>query len=490
MRRQASPESSFSRVPAEARHQRIALINTTIGAFMSSLDGSILTVSLPTIARDLHTGVALMLWIMMGYTVVITALLLPLGRLSDTHGRVRMYGVGFIIFAASSALCGFSQSGAFLLGSRLIQGVGAAMLWCNSQAIVTDAFPSRGRGFALGINQMAGLSGSVFGLVLGGIITAALGWRWIFFVNLPVGAFGAIWTFTALKEIATIDRGEPFDTWGMVLFVGGILFALLGLTFIIQGESRDWTFAAAAACLVAFVIYERSQRYPLVDLRLFRIRLFTFGNTSLLLNALARGALMFLVTFSFQGLRGASPLTAGVMMLPLSFAIMIVGPISGRLSDRMGSRELSSGGLLVTCVSLAMLARIPLTGPYLPIAFALLLAGIGNGLFNSPNTSAVMGSVPPDRRGVASSTRTLLFNAGQLFSMAMSFTILSTAMGAGRLSGFLAGVDVSSAAIGHEAFAHGLTEAFTVSTVLSFIAAILSYMRGRAVPAVPDQRAS
>ncbi len=476
--------SSFSEIPAQARHQKTVLINTTIGSLMASLDGSILTVSLPTIARELHTGVGLMLWIMMGYTVIITALLLPFGRLADTHGRVRMYGLGFIVFAAASALCGFAASGVFLLVSRLIQGVGAALLWSNSQAILTDAFPHRGRGFALGINQVAGLTGSVGGLLLGGLITATLGWRWIFFVNLPIGAFGAIWTFTSLHEVASIDRGEPFDTYGMILFVGGLLLALLGLTVVIEGggPTVPWLLAAGLLALVAFALHERRTSSPLIDLRLFAIRIFTFGNASLFLNALARGALMFLMTFSFQGLRGASPLTAGLMMLPLTIAIMVVGPISGRLSDRLGSRELSSGGLLVTAISLAILAREPLTGSYAPIAFALLLAGIGNGLFNSPNTSAVMGAVPPDRRGVAASTRTLLFNAGQLFSLALSFTILSTTMGGGQLSGFLAGMSTQAATIGQAAFAHGLGEAFTISTVLSLVAAVLSALRGKASP--------
>ncbi len=477
--------SSFSEVPAKARHQKTVLINTTIGSLMASLDGSILTVSLPTIARELHTGVGLMLWIMMGYTVVITALLLPFGRLADTHGRVRMYGLGFIVFAAASALCGFAMSGVFLLVSRLVQGVGAALLWSNSQAILTDAFPHQGRGFALGINQVAALTGSVGGLLLGGLITATLGWRWIFFVNLPIGAFGALWTFTSLHEIASIDRGEPFDTHGMVLFVGGILLVLLGLTVVIGGggPAVPWLIGSGLVALIVFALYERHSRSPLIDLRLFSIRIFTFGNASLFLNALARGALMFLMTFSFQGLRGASPLVAGLMMLPLTIAIMVIGPISGRLSDRLGSRELSSGGLVVTAVSLAILAQEPLTGSYLPIAFALLLAGVGNGLFNAPNTSAVMGAVPPDRRGVAASTRTLLFNAGQLFSLALSFTILSTAMGGGRLAGFLAGMSTQAASIGHAAFAHGLEEAFTLSTILSLVAAVLSALRGRTTPA-------
>lgn len=477
---EGAQERAWSSDPTVRRHQRVVLINTTIGALMASLDGSILTVSLPTIARELHTGVALMLWIMMGYTVMITALLLPFGRLADLHGRVRLYGYGFVIFAGASALCGFAPTGQLLLAGRLIQGVGSALLWSNSTAILTDAFPKSGRGFALGINQVAALTGSVGGLLLGGVITATLGWRWIFFVNLPIGAFGAAWTFLALKEIATMDRDDRFDWTGMALFMGGILSMLLGLTEVIQGHRTivPWLMGIGVLGLAVFVWAEARTRSPLIDLQLFKNRVFAFGNLSLLLNALARGALMFLMVFAFQGFDGDTPLIAGLKMLPLSIAIIVVGPIAGRLSDRMGSRELSSGGLLVTAISLVILAASGLSS-YLVVAIGLALAGIGNGLFNSPNTSAVMGAVPPDRRGVAASTRTLLFNTGQLFSMSLSFAILAGVMGAGQLSGFLAGVDVSAASSGHVAFAHGVSEAFTISTILSVIAAVLSALRGK-----------
>lgn len=478
-----SEERSLSLVPAVARHQRVVLINTTIGAFMASLDGSIMTVSLPTIARELHTGVAMMLWIMMGYTVMITALLLPFGRLADLHGRVRMYGYGFVVFTVSSALCGFAPNGDLLLIGRLIQGIGSALLWSNSTAILTDAFPKTGRGFALGINQVAALSGSVGGLLLGGVITATLGWRWIFFVNLPIGTFGALWTFLALREIATVDRGDRFDWRGMGLFMGGILIMLLGLTEIIQGHGSvaPWMLGMGAVILAVFVWAETRTASPLIDLALFKSRVFAFGNLSLLLNALARGALMFLMVFAFQGFDGDTPLVAGIKMLPLSISIIAVGPLAGRISDRRGSRELSSGGLLVTAISLFILATSGLAS-YTTVAIGLVLAGIGNGLFNSPNTSAVMGAVPPDRRGVAASTRTLLFNTGQLFSMSLSFAILAGVMGSQQLGGFLSGVDATVSSSGHAAFAHGLTEAFMISAVLSVVAAGLSALRGNTKP--------
>jgi EmrB/QacA subfamily drug resistance transporter len=464
-------------------HRRTVLINTTIGAFMASLDGSIMTVSLPTIARQLHTGVGLMLWILMGYTMMITALLLPFGRLADLHGRVRFYGLGFIIFTAASAWCGFSQTGWWLLLGRLVQGVGAALLWSNSTAILTDAFPREGRGFALGINQVAGLTGSVGGLLLGGLITATLGWRWIFFVNVPVGTFGALWTFTALREIATTDTGEAFDVSGMTLFVGGIALLLLGLTLVIQGTTAPvpWVMGVGVAALITFVVWERRQRSPLIDFALFRSRVFLFGNVSLFINALARGALMFLLTFAFQVFEGNPPLVAGLKMLPLSLSIIVVGPIAGRLSDRLGSRELASAGLVLSAVALGVLAESHLDR-YPLIAAGLILAGVGNGLFNSPNTSAVMGAVPPDRRGVAASTRTLLFNTGQLFSMALAFTILSSVMGPGTLAAAVAGLAVTAGHAGHAAFARGMAEAFTLSGALSLVAAGLSLLRGRTAP--------
>ncbi|MGC8487590.1 MAG: MFS transporter, partial [Clostridia bacterium] len=418
------------------RHQRTVLINTTIGTIMGSLDGSILTVSLPTIARELHTGVGLMLWIMMGYTVVITALLLPFGRLADIHGRVRMYGLGYVVFTLSSALCGFAPTARLLLIGRLIQGIGAALLWSNSTAILTDAYPGEGRGYALGINQVAALTGAVGGLLLGGLITATLGWRWIFFVNLPIGTLGAFWTFTSLREIATTDAGERFDVGGMALFVTAIVLILLGLTSVIQGSPavQVWSLlAAGAVSLALFVRVELRSQSPLIDFGLLRNRVFFLGNSALFLNSLARGALMFLLTFAFQGLNGDSPLVAGLKMLPLTCSIMVVGPIAGRLSDRGGARWLAAAGLWVTAVSLVILAGSNLTGGYLLIGFGLLISGVGNGLFNSPNTSQVMGAVPPDRRGVVASTRSLLFNTGQLFSLALSFTILAAVMGQANL---------------------------------------------------------
>ncbi len=474
--------------PAPANYRWIALANTTIGAFMSVLDGSILTVSLPTIARDLHTGVALMLWILMGYTVIITALLLPVGRLSDLHGRVRFYLLGFVLFTAGSALSGIALSGPMLLAGRLVQGIGAACLWSNSMAIITDAFPARQRGLALGINQVAALAGGLGGLVLGGVITTALGWRWIFFVNLPIGTFGALWTYVALRETGRRAKAEAFDYAGLAAVTAGVVAVLMGLTEVVQGNGGPVVpvlIGLGLALIVLFVAIEGRAPHPLLDLSLFAERAFTFGNAALFLNALAQGALMFLLTFAFQGLLGASPLRAGLLLMPFSAAVLLVAPVSGALSDRVGPRGLASVGLLLGAVAFFALAHFPVTGAYTPIAAALVLAGLGNGMFQSPNTSAIMSAVLPERRGVAAATRSFLFNSGQVLSIALAFSVVSEAMGAGRLAGFLAGAAVHGAAASTAAFARGLRLALLLSTALAAAGAALSYLRaGSRQPAV------
>ena len=477
--------------PVPAGYRWTVLVNTTIGGFMASLDGSILTVSLPTIARDLNTGVGLMLWIMMGYTVVITALLLPLGRLADMRGRVRFYLAGFIIFTLGSLFSGLAPTGVTLLCGRMFQGIGAALMWSNSTAILTDAFPTEDRGMALGINQMAVLTGSIGGLILGGVITSLLGWRWIFFVNVPIGTFGALWTYYSLREIGTVSKSQEIDMKGVVLFVAGLVAILLALTRVVAGDrgpSVPILFALGLAVLAAFALVERQQRSPMMDFALLRIRAFSIGNASQFLNALARGALMFMLTFAFQGVLGASPLRAGLMIMPLSLTILATGPISGRLSDRLGSRGLTSGGLMVTAIALYLLAVIPLTGPYLPVAAALVVAGLGNGMFNSPNTSAVMGSVPAEQRGVAASMRSLVFNAGQLFSIALAFTIVSTSMGAGKLAAFLAGATIGVSSAQASLFEVGLRHALYLSVLLSLGATALSLLRGANVGPTTGRR--
>ncbi|HEX7101312.1 MAG TPA: MFS transporter [Nitrolancea sp.] len=459
----------------------VVLINTTVGVLMSSIDSSILTIALPDITRSIHASVAQIMWMVMGFQVVITALLLPIARLADIKGRVRPYNLGFAIFTLSSALCGFAQSGSELLIFRLLQGIGAALLFANSTALVTDAFPNEERGFALGINMMAGVSGFILGTLLGGVITETLGWRYIFFINIPFGLFATAWAFLQLKETGERESTARFDIPGMILFPLSITTALIGLTFVVMGRAGQnethLLLATSVLALISFVIVERHVSFPMMDPTLFRIRLFLAGNVSLLLNAVARGSTMFILSWYFQTVLANSPLTAGLKLLPLVSTMMLLAPISGRLSDRLGSRWLSTIGLLITGVGQLWMAILPVDAPYLTLALALATLGIGNGLFNSPNTSAVMGSVPANRRGVAAGMRTLLNNTGQTAAIAIAMVILSTVMSYSLLSGLFTGT-ASGNGLDSAAFMRGFHEIFLFGTVTAVIAAICSSLRG------------
>lgn len=459
----------------------VVLINTTIGVLMSAIDSSILTIALPDITRSLQASVAEIMWVVMGFQLVITGLLLPFARLADMKGRVRPYNIGFAVFTLASALCGFAQSGSELVVFRLLQGIGAALLFANSTALVTDAFPDNERGFALGINMMAGVSGFIFGTLLGGVITEFLGWRYIFFINIPFGLFATGWAFLRLHEVGETDRKAHFDIAGMLLFPLSIASILAGLTYIVMGRAGDTTTNAllvvGGVTLVAFIVVERHVAYPMMDPTLFRIRMFLAGNTSLLLNAVARGSTMFIMSWYFQSVLLNSPLQAGLKLLPLVSTMMLIAPISGRLSDRFGSRWLSTAGLLVAFVGQSWLSTLSVDVPYLTLAFALGILGIGNGLFNSPNTSAVMGSVPANRRGVAAGMRTLLNNTGQTTAIGIAMVILSTVMSYKLLSGLFTGT-ASGSSLDASAFMHGFHEIFLFGAVTSIIAAVCSSLRG------------
>ena len=298
----------------------VVLINTTAGILMASIDSSILTIALPDITRSIHATVAQVMWVVMGFQVVITALLLPISRLADIKGRVRPYILGFAIFTVASALCGFAQSGSELLVFRLIQGVGAAFIFANSTALVTDAFPSEERGFALGINMMAGVSGFILGTLLGGVITETLGWRYIFFINIPIGLFATTWAVLRLHETGELEGKARFDVPGMILFPLSITTVLIGLTEIVMGNAAHLStkalIATGIAAFIMFVVVERHASFPMMDPSLFRIRLFLAGNVSLLLNAIARGSTMFILSWYFQTVLGNSPLSAGLKLLP------------------------------------------------------------------------------------------------------------------------------------------------------------------------------
>jgi MFS family permease len=423
---------------------------TTIEMFMVSVNGSIILISLPAIFNgigiDPFTSFQYLLWVLMGYSLVTATLLLSFGRLSDMYGRVKLYNIGFAIFTLGSILLyltpGTGDAGAIeLIIFRIVQAIGASFTFSNSAAILTDAFPPNERGKALGLNMIAFLSGQFIGLILGGILSF-FNWRYVFLVSVPVGILGTIWAFLKLKETPLPRRSRKIDVWGNLVFVTGLTVFLVGITYGLlpygtdpMGWANPWvvlSIALGALLLLMFPFIESRVEDPMFNLKLFKIRIFTMANIAGFLGAIARGGVMFLLIMLLQGiwlpLNGYSyestPFWAGVFMLPLTAGFVIMGPLSGWLSDRYGSRIFATGGMLLIAFSFLMLVMLPYDFAYPVFAVALLIMGLGNGMFGAPNIAAIMNAVPPEDRGVASGMRSMLQNSGMVISMAMFFTIV------------------------------------------------------------------
>lgn len=428
----------------------IVLSITTIEMFMVSVNGSITLISLPAIFNGINidplTSFQYLIWVLMGYSLVTATLLLSCGRLSDMYGRVKFYNIGFAIFTLGSILLFLTpdkgDAGALeIIAFRIVQAVGASFTFSNSAAILTDAFPADERGKALGLNTMAFLSGQFVGLILGGIL-AFYNWRYVFLVSVPVGILGTVWAYLKLKETPLPKRARKIDVWGNITFVGGLTIFLIGITYALLPYGKDpmgWgsplvlaSLVIGVILLVAFPVIESRVEDPMFRLGLFKIRVFSLANTAGFLSALARGGMMFLLIMLLQGiwlpLHGYSyestPFWAGVFMLPLTAGFVIMGPLSGWLSDKYGSRWFATSGLLLIAVSFLMLASLPYNFDYPVFAIALLIMGLGNGMFGTPNIAAIMNSVPPEDRGVASGMRSMLQNSGMVISMALFFTIV------------------------------------------------------------------
>jgi EmrB/QacA subfamily drug resistance transporter len=465
------------------QYKYTVLTNTTVGAFMALLDSNIVLISLPTIVRELPgTSAFEGIWVIMGYSLVSATLLLSFGRLADLYGRVRLYKMGFALFTVSSGLCSIAPTGSFLVVSRLLQGTGAALIWSNNAAIITDAFPPTERGRALGINQVAGVSGSVSGLVAGGILTGTLGWRSIFWINLPIGTFATLWAHTKLKELGTISKGERPDPLGNAVFAGGLSLFLLGITL---GAITGWSllvdlFAIVGLLLLGvFPLVERRRVNPMMDLGLFRIRAFSAGITSNFLAAIARGTVSLIFVFYFQGALLLGPFQAGLLLLPFSVAFVCSGPFSGFLSDKYGSRFLSSAGLVVSAMAYLWFATLPVGVPYSVLVIPMVLAGIGGGMFVAPNTNSIMSSVPVTRRGVASGTSATLFNTGFLLSLSISFVVIAESMPLDVMRAIFSGTPVQAGELNLQAFSIAMKRIFSLTTVMALAAVVPSLMRGR-----------
>ena len=451
------PKTAATAVTAEARpvvgpgYKWIALSNTTLGVLMATVNSSIMLIALPDIFRGIGINplqpgnTTILLWMIMGFIVVTAVLVVSFGRLGDMFGRVRMFNMGFAIFAAFSILLSVSwlqgeAAGWYLIIMRIFQGVGGAMLFANSAAILTDAFPANQRGMALGLNQVAGIAGSFIGLVLGGLL-GPVDWRLVFLVSVPFGILGTVWSYLKLKELG-IRKPAKLDLGGNLTFAAGLIAVLVGITYGIQpygGHVMGWTSPLVLSLIIGglvvlaiFCYIETKVEQPMFRLSLFRIRAFTAGNVASLLSGLGRGGLMFILIIWLQGiylpLHGYSfedtPLWAGIAMLPLTIGFLIAGPLSGYLSDRFGARPFATGGMLIAALSFGLLEILPVNFTYWQFAGILLLNGIGMGLFASPNRAGIMNSLPADQRGVGSGMSSTFQNSAMVLSIGIFFSLI------------------------------------------------------------------
>jgi EmrB/QacA subfamily drug resistance transporter len=433
----------------------IALSNTTLAILLAFLNSSSLILALPVIFRGIGinpldpSSFTYLIWLLIGYMLVLAVLVVTFGRLGDMFGRTRMYNLGFAIFTVGSLLCAVTWSmgtaGAIeLIIFRVIQGIGSAFLFANSAAILTDAFPVEQRGMALGLNIVAGITGSLVGILVGGVL-AEIGWRWVFLVNVPIGLIGTVWAYMSLKEIG-IKKREPIDWLGNVTFAAGLTMVLTGITYGIHPHGTSlmsWTtpfvlgmLIGGVAFLVAFVFVEQRVKSPMFRLNLFRIRAFAAGNVAGFLASVARGGMMFMLIIWLQGIwlpiHGydfkVTPLWAGIYMVPMSVGFLVAGPLFGRLSDRYGARYFATGGMLLAAITFALMMGLNVDFPYPAFAVLILLNGLAMGMFAAPNTAAIMNSVPARHRGVSSGMRATLINAGMPLSIGVFFSLMIIGM--------------------------------------------------------------
>ncbi len=444
--------------PLPDNYKWIALSNTTLAVLLATLDGSITIIAMPDIFRGiqlnpLQSGNSFyLLWMVLGYLIVSSVLIVSLGRLGDMFGRVRIYNLGYVIYTAASLLLTIDwMTGAagatYLVILRLVQGVGGAFLLANSAAIITDAFPTRQRGMALGINNIVGVSGMFIGLVLGGLL-APINWRLVFLISVPVGLFGTVWAYRNLRELSRPQTGARIDWPGNVSFAVGLILIMVSITYGIRPYGHDamgWLSprvlglaGGGVACLLGFAVIELRSDNPMFRLPLLRIRAFSAGTLSTFLASIARGGLMFMLIIWLQGIWlpehgvsfAATPLRAGILMLPLTVGMLVAGPVSGILSDRYGARGFATGGMLATAATFVLLWLLPIDFGYVEFAGVLALLGVSFGMFASPNRAAVMNSLPPQDRGAGGAMNQTFQNSAQVLSVGIFFSLMIAGLAA------------------------------------------------------------
>ncbi len=474
--------------PAKTRgrveYKWVALSVTTIGLLMSSIDSTIVVLALPDMMVKLHASLLEMTWVIMAYILVSTVFLLAFGRVADMLGRVRMYNLGFVVFTIGSALCGIAQSAPQLILFRVVQGSGSALMMVNGPAILTEAFPPHQRGRALGINGITWGVGGIIGPILGGLILTAADWRWIFFINVPIGIFGTLWGYRSLRELSNPKKGEHFDLVGGALFSAGLIALLFALTSGIEyGFTSLPILALLALCVVMLVVFFRWEgraASPVLDLSLFRNRVYNLSVLAAMLQSLAMFAVNFLIVFYLQGVRGYDPLTAALLLIPMSLVSVVVGPLSGLLADYVGARLPATIGLVIQLAALVWFnTNLSPTTDYGALAFGLALMGLGGGLFFSPNMSAAMNSAPLPRLGIASATMATLRQTGMVTSFALALAIAAGSLSHQAVMQLFIGADVTLGSEVMQLFIVGIQSAFWVSAALCLVAAGFSLVRGK-----------
>ncbi|GAA1229065.1 MFS transporter [Pseudonocardia alaniniphila] len=500
----------------DSNYKWIAISNTTLGLLMATINSSIVLIALPDIFRGIGldplapTNTSYLLWMIMGFLVVTAVLVVGFGRLGDMYGRVKMYTLGFAIFTVASVLLAITwQSGGagamWLIGWRVIQGIGGAFLFANSSAILTDAFPVHQRGMALGINGVAAIAGSFIGLVLGGVL-APVNWHLVFIVSIPFGIFGTVWAYLKLRDTGQRNPAR-MDWWGNITFAVGLIALLVGITYGIQpygSHIMGWTSPLVLSCIIGglvvlgiFAFIETRVKSPLFTLSLFAIRPFTLGNSASFLAALGRGGLQFILIIWLQGiwlpLHGYSfeqtPLWAGIYMLPLTVGFLIAAPVSGVLADRMGGRGLATAGMLVSGLSFVLLEILPINFPYLAFAAILLVNGVGMGLFTSPNRADVMNSLPASSRGAGAGMTATFQNSATVLSIGLFFGLMIAG-----LSQHLPAV-LEQGLLQHGVPAADASRVAALPPVAVLFAAFLGYnpvqqLLGDVLPTLPSDQAS
>jgi EmrB/QacA subfamily drug resistance transporter len=457
-----------------------ALSCTSLGMLLAATNSGTLIIALPHLERSLHTSLLALVWVILAYMIASTVLVLTAGRLSDLFGRKSAYVGGFIVFAAASLGAGFAGNGDQLILWRILQGIGSSFLFANAAALVTDAFPPEQLGFAMGANTMVAAIGLVLGPVLGGALVA-ISWHWVFWFNVPFALAGALWGALVLHELAKPDEVRGFDLLGTITFIVGLTALVLAVS---RGGLSGWNdpivlggFAVAAVLLPLWVAIERRGRAPMLDLALFNNRLFAAASVASFINGLARFALMFIFVFYFQGAQGNSPITAGIKLMPLAVGMLIASPLAGRYCDRHGSRGLAVIGMLVTAAGLALMTGLAVHSSFIFSGLTLAVVGVGSGMFMSPNTAAMMGAVPPHRRGIAAGARVVLQNTGAVLSIAFVLAVVTASIPRSTLFAIFSGLAHGLDAAKLDPFIHNMHTALWALAAAALVGALVSGMR-------------